>query len=95
MTSGSTRWGIRSLRSRRDYDDASKKLTLNVKQTQKIDLNNEFPQAEFFQTYVDVEIDNKVTRVWIKPQAENVFTFDSATKPKLVNFDYESTCSRK
>jgi aminopeptidase N len=67
------------------------KVTLNVKQTQKIDENNEFPQAEFFQMFVDVAIDNKVQRVFIKPQAENVFTFDSATKPKLVNFDYEGT----
>jgi aminopeptidase N len=67
------------------------KLTLNVKQTQKIDENNEFPQAEFFQMFVDVAIDNKIQRVFIKPQAENIFTFDTATKPKLVNFDYEST----
>lgn len=73
------------------YDDAKKQLTLNVKQTQKIDVTNPFPQVEFFQTYVDVEIDNRVERVWIKPQAENVFTFDSAAKPKLVNFDYEGT----
>ncbi len=67
------------------------KLTLNVKQTQKIDENNEFPQTEMFQMFVDVAIDNKVERVFIKPQAENVFTFDAATKPKLVNFDYEGT----
>jgi len=73
------------------YDEATKKLTLNVKQTQKIDLNNEFPQTEFFQTYVDVAIDNKVQRVWLEPKAENVFTFESPTKPKLVNFDYEGT----
>jgi HEAT repeat protein len=73
------------------YDDAAKKLTLNVKQTQKIDPNNDYPQVEFFQTYVDVEIDNRVERVWLKPQEENVFTFDSPTRPKLVNFDYEST----
>ncbi|MFZ1699699.1 MAG: M1 family aminopeptidase [Pyrinomonadaceae bacterium] len=73
------------------YDDASKKLTLNVKQAQTIDINNEFPQTEFFQSYVDVEIDNAVKRVWLEPKAENVFTFDSATKPKLVNFDFEGT----
>ena len=73
------------------YYDAKKHLTLNVKQTQKVDITNEYPQAEFFQTYVDVEIDNKIERVWIKPQAENTFTFDVAAKPKLVNFDYEST----
>jgi aminopeptidase N len=74
-----------------NYDDTSKKLTLNVKQTQKIDLLNEFPQTEFFQAKVDVEVDGVVQQVWLKPQAENVFTFDSASKPKLVNFDYEGT----
>jgi aminopeptidase N len=73
------------------YDDAAKKLTLNVKQTQKLDINNQFPQTEYFQSYVDVAVDNKVSRVWLDPKAENVFTFDSATKPKLVNFDYEGT----
>jgi aminopeptidase N len=74
-----------------NYDDASKKLTLNVKQTQKVDVTNEYPQVEFFQGFVDVEVDGKVTRVWLDPKAENVFTFDSATKPRIVNFDYEST----
>lgn len=77
------------------YDDAAKKLTLNVKQTQKLDLNNEFPQVEFFQTYVDVEIDNRIERVWIEPKEMNTFTFDSAAKPKLVNFDYEGTLLKK
>lgn len=75
----------------KSYDAAAKKLSLIVKQTQKIDLNNEYPQVQYFQTFVDVEIDNRVERVWLKPQAENVFTFDAATEPKLVNFDYEST----
>ena len=74
-----------------NYDETKKELTLNVKQTQKPDLNNEYPQTAYFQSYVDVAIDNKVSRVWIKPQAENTFTFSSAAKPKLVNFDYEGT----
>ena len=74
-----------------NYDNASKKLTLNVKQTQKVDLMNEYPQVRFFQSYVDIEIDNKVERVWLEPKEENVFTFDSAVKPKIVNFDYEGT----
>ncbi|MBK9438506.1 MAG: hypothetical protein IPN51_11090 [Chloracidobacterium sp.] len=74
-----------------NYDEAKKELTLNVKQTQKLDLNNEYPQTKYFQTYVDVAVDNKVERVWLKPQEENVLTFKSATKPKLVNFDYEGT----
>lgn len=73
------------------YDEAKKQLVLNVKQTQKIDLKNEYPQIEFFQTYVDVEIDGDVQRVWIEPKAENIFTFNAAQKPQLVNFDYEGT----
>jgi len=74
-----------------NYDAAAKKLTLNVKQTQKIDLFNEYPQAEFFQSKVDVEIDGRIEQIWIEPKAENVYTFDAATKPQLVNFDYEGT----
>jgi aminopeptidase N len=73
------------------YDGAKKQLTLDVKQTQKIDLTNEYPQTEFFQSFVDVEIDNKIERVWLKPQEVNTFTFNVASKPKLVNFDYEGT----
>jgi aminopeptidase N len=71
------------------WDDGAKKLTLNVKQTQKIDPLNLYPQVEYFQAKVDVEIDGRVEQVWIKPQAENTFTFDAAAKPQLVNFDYE------
>ena len=74
-----------------NYDDAKKQLTLNVKQTQKVDLTNDFPQTEYFQSYVDVEIDNRIERVWLEPKETNVLTFAAATKPKLVNFDFEST----
>lgn len=74
-----------------NYDEGSKKLTLNVKQTQKIDATNSFPQVEFFQSYVDVAIDDRIERVWLKPQAENVFTFDSPARPKIVDFDNEGT----
>lgn len=66
-------------------------LTLNVKQTQKVDLLNQFPQAEFFQGKMDIEIDEKIQQVWIKPQAENVFTFEVTNEPKLVDFDNEGT----
>ncbi len=70
---------------------ANGKLTLNVKQTQKIDLLNEFPQVEFFQGKMDIELDHKIQQVWIKPQAENVFTFEAANEPKLIDFDNEGT----
>lgn len=75
----------------KNYDEAKKQLTLNVKQTQKIDPNNEYPQVEFFRGFMDIAIDGNVQRVWIEPKAENVFTFNVAAKPNLVNFDYEDT----
>ena len=78
-----------------NYDAAGKQLTRNVKQTQKIDATNEFPQVQYFQTFVDIEIGtpqgSRIERVWIKPQAENVYTFAASEKPNLVNFDYEGT----
>ena len=37
----------------KSYDDTKKQLTLTVKQTQKINPKNEFPQVEFFQTSVE------------------------------------------
>ena len=70
----------------KSYDPAAKKLTLNVKQTQKMDLTAAFPQTQFFQTYADVEIDNRIERIWIKPQAENVFTFDSDERTETRQF---------
>ncbi|HEX8289164.1 MAG TPA: M1 family aminopeptidase [Pyrinomonadaceae bacterium] len=74
-----------------NYDSAAKKLTLNVKQTQKIDPTNEYPQAEFFRGFVDVQIDDRIERIWIEPKAENVYTFDAPIKPLIVDFDNEST----
>ena len=75
----------------KNYDAATKKLTLNVKQNQKIDPKNEFPQVEYFQGKIDIDVDGKTTQVWLDPKAENVFTIDSATAPKLVGFDNEGT----
>lgn len=78
-----------------NYDSAAGKLNLNVKQVQQMDLTSRYPQVEFFQMPVDIEIkDEKGTRVetvFIKPQEENVFTFAVNGKPLLVDFDNEGT----
>src|SRR6185312_9671262 len=73
------------------YDDASKQLTITVKQNQKLDPNDEYPQVEFFEGKVEIEIDNHLETVRLLPKAENVFVFAIETQPKLVNFDYESS----
>ncbi len=75
----------------RNYDETKKQLTLRVKQTQKIDPNNAYPQVEFFQGKVEIEIDGKIEQVQLEPKGENIYTFASPQPPKFVNFDYENT----
>lgn len=75
----------------KNYDQAKKQLKLNVRQTQKIDPQDEYPQVALFAGKLEIEIDGRIDSVWLEPKAENVFTFASPQEPKLVNFDYEST----
>ena len=78
-----------------NYDASAGKLNLKVKQVQQMDLTSRYPQVEFFQMPVDIEIkDGKGTRVetvFIKPQAENDYTFVVSGKPLMVDFDNEGT----
>lgn len=73
------------------YDVAKKQLTLNVKQTQQKDSITTYPQVEFFQGKIDIEIDGRIEQVWLEPKGENVFTFNYPQAPAFVNFDFEST----
>ena len=73
------------------YDVAKQQLTLSVKQTQAVDANDEYPQAEFFQGKIELEIDGRIEQVWLAPKAENLFSFACSQQPKLVNFDYDGT----
>lgn len=74
---------------------ADGKLTIFVIQTQKIDKSNEYPQAEFFQGKIEIEIDGKIETIWLKPQSENRLTFILPNPPKFVTFDYENTWIRE
>lgn len=74
---------------------ANGKLTLKIKQTQQVDKNNPYPQTDFFQGKIEIEIDGTIETVWLKPQVENVFTFNLPNPPKFVNFDYENTWIRE
>ncbi|MBL7825502.1 MAG: HEAT repeat domain-containing protein [Saprospiraceae bacterium] len=77
------------------YDTSKKQLTLTVKQLQKTDSLSPFPQTAFFQGKVEVEIDGRIEQVWLKPQAENVYSWNCPKAPQLVNFDVENTWIRE
>ncbi len=75
----------------KNYNVSRKELTMEVKQMQKLDVNNHYPQVEFFKGNLEIEIDGKIEKVWIDAKALNTYTFSCIQQPKLVNFDYEST----
>lgn len=75
----------------KNYDSMKKRLTLYIKQTQKIDPKNKYPQAEFFKGKIDIEIDGRIEQIWLDAKAEDFFTVILPNAPKYVNFNFEST----
>ena len=73
------------------YDTEKQQLTLTVKQLQKKDTSSLYPQVDYFQGKIDIEIDGKIEHIWLEPKAENSYIFSSPTLPKIVGFDYEGT----
>lgn len=75
-----------------DYDAAAKVLKLTIRQEQKPDANSAYPQADFFQMPVDIELgagtQTTVTRVQLEPKEEQIINIPFDVKPQLVNFDY-------
>lgn len=73
------------------YDATTQQLTLLVQQTQKVNPNNEYPQTDYFQGKILIEIDDRIAEIQLLPKEVNTFTFQSKSEPKLVNFDFESS----
>lgn len=73
------------------YDDALKRVTLEVKQAQTLDPKAGYPQAEFFQGKLDIAIDGRVETVWLEAKPRNTFAFSKDAAPKIVGFDHENT----
>ena len=73
------------------YDPARGRLTLTVKQEQRPDPANPYPQARFFRTPVEISIGTergvRTERVMIEPREEQTFNFAVDSRPLLVNFD--------
>src|SRR5205085_5432929 len=89
------RMGHPVFRVTQGYDPAAKTLTLTVRQEQKIDPANAYPQDALFRTPVEVEIGTaqgtRIERAMIEPKEEQALTFHTDTEPLLVNFDYGDT----
>ncbi len=73
-----------------EFDNVNNKLVLTVKQIQKTDFNNEYPQSLYFKGDMDIKIDKKIYKVNINPEETNTFTFELANKPMLIAFDHNN-----
>ncbi|MEQ8238254.1 MAG: M1 family aminopeptidase [Cyclobacteriaceae bacterium] len=70
----------------KDWNESDKKLTLVVKQVQRLDTLGQ----ELFRGKMLIEIDNKIEEILLEKYEENRFVFKLTSKPKLINFDFES-----
>lgn len=79
----------------KNYDPAKKSLTLVVRQEQKPDPNNPYPQTDYFRAPVEIEIGTergvRVERVWLDAKEEQRFEFAADEPPLLVHFDFGGT----
>jgi aminopeptidase N len=73
------------------WDEASKTVTLKVKQTQQKIATEAYPQADLFRGKMDIAVDGVRRTVEIAAAREQSFTFPSPSAPKLVNFDVENS----
>lgn len=73
-----------------NYDDSQKELSITVKQIQS-NIESEYPQIDFFEGQLKIEIDHQIETVYLKPQLENTFTLSMEHAPEFVNFNYEQT----
>jgi aminopeptidase N len=78
-----------------DYDAAAKVVKLTIRQEQKPDAGSAYPQVNYFQTPLDIELGagtrTTITRVQLEPKEEQTINIPFDTKPQLVNFDYGGT----
>ncbi|WP_421797682.1 M1 family aminopeptidase [Haliscomenobacter sp.] len=73
------------------FDAKTKLYHLHVKQIQQKDSMATYPQVNFFQGKLEIEIDGKKEVIQLKPQRDNHFTFRLPGPPKMLNFDVEQT----
>jgi aminopeptidase N len=74
----------------KQYDASKKELTIHLRQVQVRDTACQYPQVDFFEGHVQLEIDGDIETVYITPAAQNTFVFTKRSSPSFVHFDFEN-----
>jgi aminopeptidase N len=90
------RMGHPVLRVTQAYDPGAKKLTLTIRQEQKREGSNGYPQTTLYRLPIEVELvarngSARIEKIDLAAQATQSFSFDVPDLPAIVNFDREST----
>lgn len=73
------------------YNATTDELSLIVEQNQAVDSVVNGIRLPFFQGMMQIEIDDEIHEVFIRPQKKNTLIFLKKTRPRLINFDYEDS----
>lgn len=79
----------------KNYDAASRQLTIHLRQVQKPDVKSDAKQVVYFQGHIDIEIDGELRTFWLKAQRDNKLVVVLNRAPRLINVDFENTWIRK
>lgn len=74
-----------------NYNASDEILTLSIAQVPVNDTSSAFAVTEFFQGDMEIEIDGRIEKVWIKPQSKTELNLHFKHKPLVVNFNYQGT----
>ena len=83
--------GVPNFKIIKTYNSSKNVLQIKLIQTQKQENNSDYPQVKYFQGKMQIEIDNSIHTIILKPEEENVFEISMPKKPKFINVNYEST----
>lgn len=74
----------------KSYDTAKKQFTLTLKQTQLYDSTEVYPQVKYFMGKIKIELNDTILTIQLEPKEVNIFRFNWAAEPKLVNVDFQN-----
>ncbi len=83
--------GLPKFEISKSFNSFENKFSIVVKQIQSKDSSALYPEVQFFEGKITIEIDGKKETIYLKPQLENIYKFELNTAPNFINFNYEQT----
>lgn len=83
--------GFPKLAISKSWDQSKKQLILDIKQVENKPKKTDYPQLHYVQGKIEIEIDDKIHSVHLKPQESTTIFIYTLKPPSFVNFNYQET----